>query len=121
MSSSLSLIHSAIQTAQSWCTNGASIAFVTDTSGAGHLGVELASGKTAVNWLAARMNGAAPNAGCSYTNISSGGLPFRKRGGLSAVDLFGEGDEKVISRMLAQHAAGENIDGFYQYLRSPLL
>lgn len=90
---------SAVTAANSWCTNGASIAFTTETGGAGHVGVGLALAKNATDWLALRVNGNPPAAGCSNTSVNAGGLPFKREISTSVIDEFGIGDSKWIEKI----------------------
>lgn len=110
---------SAQKAAAAWCANGASVEFVTETGGTGHLGTEFAMTQTATDWLALRLNGTPPASGCSTGTYTASGLPL-KRDGLgvaSPLDLFGRGDEKVIAAVLRRIASGGGSENFWEELR----
>ena len=109
---------SAVKTANAWCAFGASVEFVTETGGTGHLTTEPALIQNATDWLDLRINLTPAAAGCSNATYSAGGLPF-KRGGssFSIVERFGEGDSKVIADIEKRHAEGRAIPKFRSYLK----
>ncbi|KAF7974275.1 hypothetical protein HWV62_13072 [Athelia sp. TMB] len=110
---------SAVKTANAWCGFGASVEFVTETGGTGHLGTEDVLTKNATDWLDLRLSGTPPAAGCSNVSFSALGLPLKRRDGSSStpLDRFGVGDEKVIADIWERYNEGRTIPSFWSYLR----
>lgn len=108
---------SALKTANAWCANGASVEFVTETGGTGHLGTMLVLQQNATDWLNLRMQGTPPASGCSNASYAETGISL-KRDGVSrgtVLDRFGQGDEKIVSDIKAQRAAGFAAPSFWSY------
>ncbi|KAF7975700.1 hypothetical protein HWV62_8823 [Athelia sp. TMB] len=109
---------SAVKTANAWCAFGASVEFVTETGGTGHLTTEPALIQNATDWLDLRLDGTPAAVGCFNATYSAGGLPFKRSGsGLSIIEIFGEGDSKVIADIDKRHAEGREIPSFRSYLK----
>lgn len=111
---------SALATANAWCANGASVEFVTETAGTGHLGTMLVLEKNATDWLNLRMDGTPPAPGCSNASYAELGLPLKRDSGVSSgsgtvLDKFGVGDEKVVSDIRQHLAAGFEVPNFWSY------
>ncbi|KAF7974270.1 hypothetical protein HWV62_34143 [Athelia sp. TMB] len=108
---------SALKTANAWCANGASVEFVTETGGTGHLGTMLVLQQNATDWLNLRMQGTPPASGCSNASYAETGISL-KRDGVSrgtVLDRFGQGDQNIISDVKAQRAAGFAAPSFWSY------
>lgn len=66
------------QTFTLWCANGASVQFVTEAGGAGHLGTADVLVPSAVAWLDLRLSGTPPQTGCFETSVNTTGSPLRR-------------------------------------------
>jgi len=109
---------SAVKTANAWCRFGASVEFVTETGGTGHLGTEDVLTKNATDWLDLRLSGTAPASGCSNVSFAASGSSLKRSGSSStAIDKFGLGDEKVIADIWKRYYEGREIPNFWSYLR----
>lgn len=109
---------SALKAANAWCAFGASVEFVTETGGTGHLGTETALINNATAWLDLRLSGTPPAAGCSNASYSAIGNPLKRDGtNTSPIERFGVGDEKVIADMLERYEEGREIPGLWSYLK----
>jgi len=113
---------SAQTAANAWCANGASVEFVTETGGTGHLGTSLALFNNATAWLDLRLSGTAPAAGCSNVSFFELGVPLKRSDAdganatRTALEIFGTGDSLVIGDMMALSAAGQPIPDMWSYL-----
>lgn len=109
---------SALATANAWCANGASVEFVTETGGTGHLGTMLALWGNATDWLNLRMEGTPPASGCSNTSYAEAGIPLKRDSTFTpatVLDRFGTSDEKIVSDIKQQRAAGFAVPNFWSY------
>lgn len=68
----------ALKAANTWCANGASVEFVTETGGTGHLGTYAVLMKNSTDWLDLRLGGTPPPAACSNVSFFEIGLPLRR-------------------------------------------
>lgn len=112
---------SAQTTANAWCANGASVEFVTETGGTGHVGTSLALVKNATDWLDLRLSGTPPAAGCSNVSFFEIGIPLKREemksnASLTSVEIFGVGDSNIVGDMLVLAAAGKPIPNLWSYL-----
>lgn len=107
---------SALKAAVTWCANSASIEFVTENGGTGHIGTSEVLGKNATDWLELRLSGVAPAAGCSFSTYSAAGAPY-KRDGSSAIARFGVGDELVAADIRQRVVEGRSVPSLWSYLR----
>lgn len=69
---------SAYQTYLTWCDNGASVQFVSETGGTGHLGTGAVLVPSAVSWLDLRLSGTPPEKACFETSVNTAGFPLRR-------------------------------------------
>ncbi|KAF7966128.1 hypothetical protein HWV62_39964 [Athelia sp. TMB] len=107
---------SALKAAVTWCANSASIEFVTENGGTGHVGTSEVLGKNATDWLELRLSGVAPAAGCSFSTYSAAGSPF-KRDGNSVLARFGVGDELITADIKQRLVEGRSIPSLWSYPR----
>lgn len=75
------------QTFSSWCANGASVQFVTETGGTGHLGTMEVLVPSAVAWLDLRLSGIPPQTGCFETAVNTIGIPLRREEGRRGIEV----------------------------------
>ncbi|SCZ88788.1 BZ3500_MvSof-1268-A1-R1_Chr2-1g04638 [Microbotryum saponariae] len=69
---------SALTTAQTWCSDGAKITFITEVGGGGHVGTQLLYGPMTIDWLDNSLRGtSAPITSCSFETQSMTALPVR--------------------------------------------
>ncbi|KAF7977236.1 hypothetical protein HWV62_4339 [Athelia sp. TMB] len=108
---------SAQAAANAWCANGASVEFVTETGGTGHLGTALALGGTAIAWLDLRLGGTPPAAGCAHVSVFKLGIPLKRAGSATAIEIFGIGDVNIVADMERLHAAGKPVPGLFSYAK----
>lgn len=62
--------------ASAWCAAGASVEFVTETAGTGHLGTYAVLVQNSTDWLDLRLGGSVPPAACSNVSFAGLGLPL---------------------------------------------
>ncbi|KAF7968906.1 hypothetical protein HWV62_28888 [Athelia sp. TMB] len=72
----------------SWCANGASVQFVTETGGTGHLGTADVLIPVAVSWLDLRLSGVPAPTGCFETSVNTTGTSLKRSGGKSVRQII---------------------------------
>lgn len=68
----------AAQTAATWCKNGASVEFVSETGGTGHIGTAAVLLGNVTNWLDLRLSGKKPASGCYNVSDSDTGNTLKR-------------------------------------------
>ncbi|SGY23096.1 BQ5605_C019g08895 [Microbotryum silenes-dioicae] len=69
---------SALKTAQTWCSDGAKITFITELGGGGHLGTQISYGPMTIDWLDNSLRSKSPaTSTCSFKTQSTAALPVR--------------------------------------------
>ena len=109
---------SAVETAHTWCTRGASVNFVSETGGTGHVGTAAVLLGNATNWLDLRLDGIAAAKGCHNVSYAATGSPQKRSAFGAAIEKYGVGDERIIADIQQKRAEGQPVPSLWSYLSS---
>ncbi|KZP03395.1 LIP-domain-containing protein [Athelia psychrophila] len=107
----------AAKTARAWCNYGASIEFVSETGGTGHVGTAGVLTYNATSWLDLRLDGHKPARGCHRVADAASGSAQKRSVG-AAIERFGVGDGRIVDDMRQRKADGLKIPALWSYLWS---
>ncbi|KZP15056.1 LIP-domain-containing protein [Athelia psychrophila] len=107
----------AAKTARAWCNYGASIEFVSETGGTGHVGTAGVLTYNATSWLDLRLDGRKPARGCHRVADAASGSAQKRSVG-AAIERFGVGDGRIVDDMRQRKADGLKVPALWSYLWS---